>query len=224
MLALYANDVLCRVVFGRDFSEGGEYDRHGFQKMLEEYQELLGGFGIGDFFPSMEFMHTLTGTKSRLVHTFRSFDQFFDEVIKDHLSHNNKKDHKDFVDVLLEVQKNEDVETPLTMDNVKAILLDMFAAGTDTTFITLDWGMTELVMNPRVLEKAQAEMMRTISYVNQEKPQCCQDDCLHTLCQNSDREEQWIKNRVQNLNMLNTPSSLSKIMETSATEKNMNTQ
>ncbi|CAA2935287.1 cytochrome P450 71A1-like [Olea europaea subsp. europaea] len=158
MVALYANDVLCRVVFGRDFSEGGEYDRHGFQKMLEEYQELLGGFSIGDFFPSMEFMHTLTGTKSRLVHTFRRFDKFFDEVIKDHLSHNNKKDHKDFVDVLLEVQKSEDIETSLTMDNVKAILLDMFAAGTDTTFITLDWGMTELVMNPKVLEKAQAEV------------------------------------------------------------------
>ncbi|KAL2515447.1 Cytochrome [Forsythia ovata] len=158
MLALYANDVLCRVVFGRDFSEGGEYDRHGFQKMLEEYQELLGGFSIGDFFPSMEFMHTLTRTKSRLVHTFRRFDQFFDEVIKDHQSCNNKKDHKDFVDVLLEVQKNEDIETPLTMDNVKAILLDMFAAGTDTTFITLDWGMTELVMNPRILERAQAEV------------------------------------------------------------------
>lgn len=123
MLALYANDVLCRVVFGRDFSEGGEYDQHGFQKMLEEYQELLGGFSIGDFFPSMEFMHTLTRTKSRLVHTFRRFDKFFDEVIKDHLSRNNKKDHKDFVDVLLEVQKSEDIEMPLTMDNVKAILL-----------------------------------------------------------------------------------------------------
>jgi hypothetical protein len=35
MLGLYANDVLCRVAFGRDFSAGGEYDRHGFQKMLE---------------------------------------------------------------------------------------------------------------------------------------------------------------------------------------------
>lgn len=34
----------------------------------------------------------------------------------------------------------------------------MFAAGTDTTFITLDWTMTELIMNPRVMEKAQAEI------------------------------------------------------------------
>ena len=35
MLGPYANDVLCRVAFGRDFSGGGEYDSHGFQKMLE---------------------------------------------------------------------------------------------------------------------------------------------------------------------------------------------
>lgn len=35
---------------------------------------------------------------------------------------------------------------------------DTFAAGAHTTFITLDWGMTELIMNPRVLEKAQKEV------------------------------------------------------------------
>ncbi|GAB4860622.1 Mediates both low-affinity uptake and efflux of sugar across the membrane [Ancistrocladus abbreviatus] len=60
MLGLYANDVLCRVVLGRDFSEGGEYDLHGFQSMLDEYQELLGGFSIGDFFPSKEFTQSPT--------------------------------------------------------------------------------------------------------------------------------------------------------------------
>ncbi|KAF5182908.1 Cytochrome p450, partial [Thalictrum thalictroides] len=35
---------------------------------------------------------------------------------------------------------------------------DMFAAGTDTTFIVLDWGMTELVMNPKAMQKAQNEI------------------------------------------------------------------
>lgn len=34
----------------------------------------------------------------------------------------------------------------------------MFAAGTDTTFITLDWAMTELLMNPHIMEKAQTEV------------------------------------------------------------------
>jgi len=34
----------------------------------------------------------------------------------------------------------------------------MFAAGTDASFITLDWTMTELLMNPHVMEKAQKEV------------------------------------------------------------------
>ena len=59
MIGLYANDVLCRVTLGRDFSGGGrEYDRHGFQKMLDDFQALLGGFSLGDYFPSMEFVHS----------------------------------------------------------------------------------------------------------------------------------------------------------------------
>ncbi|GAV65150.1 LOW QUALITY PROTEIN: p450 domain-containing protein, partial [Cephalotus follicularis] len=158
-LGRYANDVLCRVAFGRDFSRTGDSDRHGFQTMLDEYQELLGGFSVGEFFPSMEFIHSITGMKSKLQHTSRRFDQFLDEVIKEHQNPDGEKEkHKDFVDVLLDVQKKGSAEIFLTMDNVKAILLDMFAAGTDTTFITLDWAMTELIMNSKVMEKAQAEV------------------------------------------------------------------
>ncbi|MED6206367.1 hypothetical protein PIB30_026072 [Stylosanthes scabra] len=161
MLGLYANDILCRVAFGRDFSVDGEYQKHGFQKMLDEYQELLGGFSVGDFFPSLEFIHSLTGAKSRLKETSRRFDQLFDQILDEHkgCNDNNKMDEeKDLVDVLLEVQKNGSHEMPLTTDNIKAIILDMFAAGTDTTFITLDWGMTELLMNPQVMRMAQKEI------------------------------------------------------------------
>lgn len=158
MLNLYANNLLCRVAFGKDFSQGGENVRHNFQKLLEEYQILLGGFTVGDFFPSMEFMHKFTGMESRLIDTFRRFDSFFDEILEEHRQPENKKDHKDLVDVLLEIQQKRDLETPLTTDNIKAIILDMFAAGTDTNFITLEWAMTELMVNPNVLRRAQAEV------------------------------------------------------------------
>lgn len=123
MLGLYANDVLCRVAFGRDFSVGGDYQRRGFQKMLEEYQELLGGFSVGDFFPSFELIHSLTGMKSRLQDTSRRFDQLFDQIINEHMYSNKEGEQKDLVDVLLEVQKNGSDEMPLTIDNIKAIIL-----------------------------------------------------------------------------------------------------
>jgi cytochrome P450 len=45
---------------------------------------------------------------------------------------------------------------------IALLLQDMFAAGTDTNFITLDWAMTELIMNPHVMEKAQAEVRSVV--------------------------------------------------------------
>ncbi|XP_039161875.1 cytochrome P450 71AP13 [Eucalyptus grandis] len=128
LLGLYANDVLCGVAFGRNFSAGGDYD-------------------------------SLTGMKSRLEHTFRRFDDLFNVILREHQEENKATElHKYLVDVLLDIQKNGCGEMPLTRDNVKAIILDMFAAGTDTTFITLDWGMTELVINQKAMERAQAEV------------------------------------------------------------------
>ena len=124
VLGLYANDVLCRIAFGRNFSAGGEYNRHGFQEMLEEYQALLGGFSVGDFFPSMEFIHSLTGMKSRLQDTFQRFDKLFDQLLTEHGNPEREKEEQmDLVDVLLDIQKNGYDEMPLTTDNIKAIIL-----------------------------------------------------------------------------------------------------
>ena len=38
----------------------------------------------------------------------------------------------------------------------------MFAAGTDTSSITLDWAMTELIINPEVLKRVQAEVRSVV--------------------------------------------------------------
>ena len=123
---MYANDVLCRMALGREFSTGGEYHLHGIKELLEEFQMLLGGFFFADLFPSLSFISTLTGTKSRLVKTFKAFDKLVDKVIAEHQSPDREKlgQSKDLVDVLLDIQKNgfED-KFFLTMDNVKGIIL-----------------------------------------------------------------------------------------------------
>nr|APU50915.1 cytochrome P450 71A1 [Fritillaria cirrhosa] len=161
VLGLYANGVLCKAAFGKDFAGGGDYERHGFVKMLEEYQELLGGLSVGDFFPSWEWIHVVTGMKSRLESTSSRFDRLFDEIIEEHRERKRrggKVEGKDLVDVLLDLKEEGGMEMPLTIDNIKALILDMFAAGTDTTFITLDWGMTELIINPKAMKRAQDEV------------------------------------------------------------------
>ncbi|KAK3439855.1 hypothetical protein EUGRSUZ_B00197 [Eucalyptus grandis] len=130
--------------------------------MLKEFQELLGGFSMGDFFPSMEFIRQ-TGMKSRLQHTFKRFDNLFDEILREHLNESTAMEgQKDIVDVLIDIEKNGYGDMPLTRANVKALFLDFFAAGTGTTFITLDWAMTELVMNPKAIKRAQAELRSVV--------------------------------------------------------------
>lgn len=47
-LGVYANNVLCRAAFGKNFSEEG-VDTYGFRYMLQEYEKLLGGLSVGDF-------------------------------------------------------------------------------------------------------------------------------------------------------------------------------
>ncbi|CAN1256986.1 Desmethyl-deoxy-podophyllotoxin synthase [Linum perenne] len=62
--------------------------------------------------------------------------------------------------ILLKIQENGELEIPLTDDNIKAITLDTFTGGSDNTSSTTEWAMSEMLQNPRVLNKAQEEVRR----------------------------------------------------------------
>jgi cytochrome P450 len=65
-----------------------------------------------------------------------------------------EEDSRDFMGVLLSLQQ----EYGLTREHVKAILMDMFAAGIDTSSIVLEYAMVHLVKNPHLMAKLQAEI------------------------------------------------------------------
>ncbi|XP_021292818.1 cytochrome P450 71A1-like [Herrania umbratica] len=156
-----ANDILCRVAFGRRFTEGvgSEGQKRHLAGVLTETQELFAGLCIGDFFPEWEWVHSVSGYKKRLMKNLEELRRVCDEIIEEHLRWRGQEGNKeDFVDVLLRVQKRDDLEVPVTDDNLKALVLDMFVAGTDTTAATLEWTMTELARHPELMKKAQREV------------------------------------------------------------------
>ncbi|KAI6676009.1 hypothetical protein NL676_036805 [Syzygium grande] len=63
-----------------------------------------------------------------------------------------------FVDALLTLQGSYD----LSEDNIIGLLWDMITGGMDTTAISVEWAMAELVRNPRAQQKAQEELDRVI--------------------------------------------------------------
>ncbi|KAK4850071.1 hypothetical protein QYF36_003638 [Acer negundo] len=71
-------------------------------------------------------------------------DKILEDIVKEHKSKIGEisdDENEDLVDVLLKVQKRGDLEVPLTADNVKAVILDVWIAGGETSATTLDWAM-----------------------------------------------------------------------------------
>jgi hypothetical protein len=121
-----ANDVLCRVAFGRRFPHGGKDDK--LAAVLAEAQDLFAGFTVGDYIPVLEpLASTVTGLRRRLTRCLADLREVCDEIVDEHVSGRRQrvageKREEDFVDVL-RVQKSPDLEVPLTDDNLKALVL-----------------------------------------------------------------------------------------------------
>ncbi|KAK8547924.1 hypothetical protein V6N13_123347 [Hibiscus sabdariffa] len=139
---LLANNVVCRVAFGKKYG-----DR--FDAVMHETQVLLGEFLVSDYFPWMRWLNKFNGVEARVEKCFNELDKLYDDVIEDHLVPTRSTlDNEDIVDVLLRLQKDPSQLISLNNQQIKGILTDVFLAGTDTTASILIWIFTELIRNP----------------------------------------------------------------------------
>nr|GEW90584.1 premnaspirodiene oxygenase-like [Tanacetum cinerariifolium] len=134
--------------------------------LIAELIYIASGFDVSDLFPSIKILHHITGMRNRLWRMRTKMDVILDDVISDHqqcrVGGQNTEENEDILDVLLRLKDDGGLEIPLTLDNIKAVILDMFAAGTDTSAVTIEWTMSELMKNPRVMKKVQAEVRHTL--------------------------------------------------------------
>ncbi|XP_044485179.1 cytochrome P450 71A1-like [Mangifera indica] len=163
MLVGVSDNIASRCILGRRAEEENGESKFGeiAKKLTSQFASLC----IGDMFPSFGWVDVVTGLIGRLKATFKELDAFLDEVIEEHRieerdGKGKQSDKKDFVDILLQLHRDGMFEE-LNKDNLKAILMDMYVGGADTTSTTLEWVMTELIKNPNLLKRAQQEV-RTV--------------------------------------------------------------
>ncbi|PHT30825.1 Cytochrome 71D6 [Capsicum baccatum] len=155
----FTSCMICRSAFGQVLKEQDE-----FIKLIGEVVSLAGGFDVADIFPSYKFLHSLSPAKQTLLDAHRKVDAIVEDVINEHKknleNHNidNAFGGEDLVDVLLRLMKDKSLQFPITNNNIKAIIVDMFAAGTETSSTTTVWAMVEMMKNPSILAKAQEEV------------------------------------------------------------------
>lgn len=163
MAFCYFNNLIFREVFGKRVSPDGECGWSPLQGLLREVVTAMSQLGTADLFPYIGWLDLLTGWQARLDKVFEKMDLVYEEKIREHIARKSegKSDHEDFLDVLLHLRSNE-AGSSITMDQIKGVLMNMFTAGTDTSAVTMEMGMTQLIKNPEALKKVQEEVRRVV--------------------------------------------------------------
>ncbi|KAK2998957.1 hypothetical protein RJ639_023926 [Escallonia herrerae] len=163
----FSNDTIARAAFGNKCKDVDD-----FISVVKEGSELCGGFDMPDLFPSLPFLPLVTRMKPAVTENLKArTEKVLDSIIDEHLAKSAAGDESgedDLLDVLLKLRGSD--EYPLTMTNIKAIillLLNFYFAGhvrwwTDNPSATLEWAMSEMLRNPKVMAKAQAEVRQAL--------------------------------------------------------------
>ena len=114
--------IISRAAFGKVW-KGEEVFVPAVQKLIQ----ASSGFNLADIYPSMKFLHVLSGIKPRLEKLHRGIDVILDDILNEHKARKGEprteEEQEDFVDVLLNFQDRKDLQFSLGNDSIKAVIL-----------------------------------------------------------------------------------------------------
>ncbi|CAI0397169.1 unnamed protein product [Linum tenue] len=136
-----------------------------FLKVAKKFEDVVAGFRISDLYPSLTFLPVLTGFEGKLKKMRLEADSILDAIIDERRSQRSSRSGRDgevgdyLLDVLLNLHENpSQLGFPLTMEAIKAVTLELFLAGIETSAKIIEWTMSEMIKHPKVMQKAQEEV------------------------------------------------------------------
>ncbi|XP_066315216.1 cytochrome P450 98A1-like [Miscanthus floridulus] len=152
-LSMVAFNNITRLAFGKRFvNAAGELDEQGreFKAIVHNGIKIGASLSIAQHIPWLRWLAPVD------EQVFKAHgDRLTVKIMEEHakaLKQRGAQQH--FVDALFTLRDKYD----LSDDTVIGLLWDMITAGNDTTVISVEWAMAELLRNPRVQEKLQEEL------------------------------------------------------------------
>ncbi|CAL5010237.1 unnamed protein product [Urochloa decumbens] len=175
-LLMVTLNVVSRMVLGRKYVGVEEVGGAGggaaavtpeeFRWMIEEIFFLNGALHVGDMVPWLGWFDP-NGYVARMKRLAKKFDAFVEHVLREHDDRRRREGPtafvpRDMVDMLLQLSDDPSLEVPIDRDGVKASILELITGGTDTSSVTVEWAMSELLRKPDALVKATEELDRIV--------------------------------------------------------------
>ncbi|KAK1677084.1 hypothetical protein QYE76_037932 [Lolium multiflorum] len=160
MVAALSVDIVTRAVFGGRFTQQDEFLRE-----VDKAFALVAGSSLVDLFPSSRLVRWLSSGERHMRRCYGRIQHVITDIIDERKAASDgvcSTNEEDLLGVLLRLQLDDSLQFPLTAEVIGAVLFDIFVGSTDTTTATLEWAMSELVSNPRVMAKAQLEVREVL--------------------------------------------------------------
>ncbi|KAJ7952801.1 putative Cytochrome P450 [Quillaja saponaria] len=126
-----------------------------FRKLIKELLGYGGANNPEDFMPTLLKLIDFNGVTKKLRSLAKRMDALLQGLIEEHRN-KNKEESNTMIDHLLSLQHAD--PQYYTDQIIKGLLLVLLLAGTDTSAVTLEWAMSNLLNHPEVLKKARDEL------------------------------------------------------------------
>jgi cytochrome P450 len=157
----FTSNNICRMMFGARRKELKNHLGNNFDDLfnsISDMVEIFNKFNISDLIPILK-PFDLQGLERRMKCIRNRLENNLSNILKEYRKGNKlvfDSTVKYFIQVLLNLDKK------LDDTSIMAILVNMIGGGTDTTAVTLEWALSELVHHPEMMERAQDELDKVV--------------------------------------------------------------
>ncbi|PHT34875.1 Geraniol 8-hydroxylase [Capsicum baccatum] len=154
-------NLVSNIIFSKDLADP-------FSDLNVELKDIIWGImaeigkpNLVDFYPILE-KFDLQGIRRRTTIHIDKLFKIFDGWINERLEEKRKgsTEKSDYLETILNISE----ENPKEIDHnyIKSAFLDLIVGATDTTTNTVEWAMAEILKQPEIMKKAQAELAEII--------------------------------------------------------------
>ncbi|KAM7257872.1 hypothetical protein ACFE04_013613 [Oxalis oulophora] len=170
------NNIISQMMWSMRSSGGdGDGEAARARAIVREVTQIFGELNLCDVIPFCKYFD-FQGLRRRIADTRRRFDVLVEKIIGEREAKRGLKkeekgsgeggeeeeERKDFLDMMLDVLHDDNAEMEITRDHIKALILDFFTAGTDTSASAIEWALAELINHPDIMKKAQQEIEQVV--------------------------------------------------------------
>ncbi|PWA34333.1 cytochrome P450 [Artemisia annua] len=122
LLFSFSNRITCKVAMGTT------YDGSKLIQLLNKFLDILIVFSVGSFIPWLGWVDRLSGLVGRAEKIAKEFDEFLESIIEEHVNNrrgdgSRSQEGQNFIDILLDVQKDKTMGFTFHRDSIKALIL-----------------------------------------------------------------------------------------------------